>query len=77
MKRTWSLFLSACMLAGASAAADTATVTRQDISHTVFGLGEVQPISQPGVYAQIDAEVSRVLVGVGDAVKKGDLLMEL
>lgn len=77
MKRTWSLFLSACMLAGASAAADTAAVTRQDISHTVFGLGEVQPISQPGVYAQIDAEVSRVLVGVGDAVKKGDLLMEL
>lgn len=77
MKKTWSLLLAGCLLLGASAAADMAAVARQDISHTVFGSGEVQPVSQPGVYAQIDAEVSRVLVGVGDAVKQGDLLMEL
>ena len=47
------------------------------IEKTVFGKGAVQPASQPGVYAQVDGTVKKTLVGLGDPVCKGDILMVL
>lgn len=67
--------LLCCLAAGA--AADTARVSSGTIAKTVFGSGEIQPASQPGVYAEIDAEVVQWYVGLGDSVKAGDLLMKL
>ncbi|MBQ7885602.1 MAG: efflux RND transporter periplasmic adaptor subunit [Clostridia bacterium] len=64
------------LLAG-EALADTARVTSGAISKTIYGNGEIQPASQPGVYAEIEAEVVEWYVGLGDGVKEGDLLMKL
>ena len=61
----------------ACALADMARVTSGVISKTIYGNGEIQPASQPGVYAEIDAEVVEWYVGLGDSVKAGDLLMKL
>ena len=69
------LALILCMSAGAQA--DTARVTSGAISKTIYGNGEIQPAGMPGAYAEIDAEVVEWYVGLGDAVKAGDLLMKL
>ena len=47
----------------------TATAALGTIEKTVFGAGEVQPASQPGVYAQTDGKIAEYLVEVGDSVK--------
>ena len=44
---------------------------------TVYGSGVVEPISQPGVFAGVDASVAEILVEMGDSVQAGDLLMVL
>jgi len=67
--------LALCLCSGALAS--TARVTSGMISKAIYGSGEIQPASQPGVYAEIDAEVVEWYVGLGDAVKAGDLLMRL
>ena len=54
-----------------------AQVTRGEITRSVYGAGEVQPLSQPGVFAPLDAEVGSVLKGMGDAVSAGDIVMML
>ena len=59
--------LALCLCAADSATADT----------TVYGSGIVEPISQPCVYAKVDASVADILVEMGDSVKAGDLLMVL
>ncbi len=55
----------------------TAQATIETIQKTVFGSGEVQPLSQPGVYAETDGKAGSVLVEVGDSVKAGDIVMRL
>ena len=78
MKKIMICLLTAllvCMAQGVLA--DTARVSSGTISKTIYGNGEIQPASQPGAYAKIDAEVLEWYVGLGDAVKKGDLLMKL
>ena len=50
---------------------------RSTIVRTVYGHGEVQPRSQPGVYALAEGTVCEQCVSVGDAVKKGDPVMIL
>ena len=55
----------------------TATATLGTIEKTVFGAGEVQPASQPGVYAQTDGKIAEYLVEVGDSVKAGDVVARL
>ena len=83
MKRSWTLRLAAglCLTAGLCAAqgalADTARVTRGSIEKSVFGTGEIQPKRQIGVYAELDAQAQEALVGVGDTVHAGDVLMLL
>lgn len=67
--------LMLCMAARAQA--DTVRVTSGAIAKTVYGSGEIQPASMPGVYAEIEAEVVQWYVGLGDEVKAGDLLMKL
>ena len=76
-KRTICLLAALLVCFAHGALADTARVTRGAISKTVYGNGEVQPASQPGVYAEVDAEVVEWYVGLGDSVKAGDLLMKL
>ena len=78
MKKNMICLLLALMLCMAACAqADTAKVSRGSIAKTVYGSGEIQPASQPGVYAEIDAKVVEWYVGLGDTVKTGDLLMKL
>ncbi|MGN0776316.1 MAG: HlyD family efflux transporter periplasmic adaptor subunit [Candidatus Ventricola sp.] len=78
MKKRWMVLLAAALLClAAGAQADTARVTGGSIEKTVFGTGEIQPASQPGVYAEIDAEVVEWYVDMGDTVKAGDVLMKL
>lgn len=77
MKKKTMVLLAACLLWAAGAQAQTARVTSGSISKTVFGTGEIQPASQPGVYARIDAEVVEWYVSMGDEVKAGDVLMKL
>ena len=55
----------------------TAQVTRGTIERTVFGSGAVEPASQPGVYAAVEATVRAAYVELGDAVRAGDAVMEL
>ena len=78
MKKKLRILLAAatlCLAAGAQA--ETARVTSGNISTTVFGTGEILPASQPGVYAEIDAEVVEWYVEMGDTVRAGDVLMKL
>lgn len=76
-RRFWMLLAAALLCLTADAQAETARVTGGSISKTVFGTGEIQPASQPGVYAEIDAEVVEWYYGLGDTVKAGDVLMKL
>ena len=55
----------------------TAEAALGTIEKTVFGSGEVQPASQPGVYAQTDGDVAEYTVEVGDSVKAGDIVAKL
>ena len=77
MKGKLSVFLLmiAVFALAAPALADTARVQIGAIEKTVFGTGAVQPKSQPGVYAKLDADVVSSFVSVGDTVAKGDVLM--
>ena len=78
MKRTFAaalLLLALCP--AAQAGAQTAEVTTGDLQKTVYGSGVIEPLSQPGVYAQISGEVVEYYVGLGDAVREGDVLMQL
>ena len=56
---------------------NTAQAAIGTIEKTVFGSGSIQPKSQPSVYAQADGTVKSILAGLGDTVKKGDVLMVL
>lgn len=78
MKKRLRILLAAAMLClAAGTQAETARVMSGSISTTVFGTGEIQPVSQPGVYAEIDAEVVEWYVEMGDTVRAGDVLMKL
>ena len=44
---------------------------------TVYGSGVVQPISQPTVFAKVDASVADILVELGDYVTQGQALVTL
>lgn len=67
------LLLALCTHAGAQ----TAEVVKGDLQKTIYGTGTIQPLSQPGVYAQISGEVLDYYVDFGDKVNAGDLLMQL
>ena len=71
------LLMLAALVFAAPALADTARVQVGSIEKTAFGTGTVQPRSQPGVYAKLDADVVSKMVSVGDTVSKGDVLMKL
>lgn len=78
MKRTCAaalLLLMICFFV--QAGAQTVEVTVGDLQETAYGSGVLQPISQPGVYAEISGEVLEYYVGLGDRVSAGDLLMQL
>lgn len=52
-------------------------VQRGDISRTVSGSGKIQPVTDVKIAARISAEIIKIHVKEGDAVKKGQLLAEL
>ena len=54
-----------------------ATAAYGTIEKTVYGSGEVQPRSQPAVYADVDGLVTALYARMGDSVKAGDVLAVL
>ncbi|HOZ20992.1 MAG TPA: efflux RND transporter periplasmic adaptor subunit [bacterium] len=52
-------------------------VKRGDISRTVSGSGKIQPVTDVKIAARISAEIKKIHVREGDAVKQGQLLVEL
>lgn len=76
-RRLMSLLVLAALCMAATAQATTASVTQGRLQKTVYGSGQVQPASQPGVYAEVDADVAQTFVEVGDTVSAGDVLMKL
>jgi HlyD family secretion protein len=52
-------------------------VKRGDISRTVSGSGKIQPVTDVKIAARISAEIKKILVKEGEAVKQGQLLAEL
>jgi len=77
MKRRIAGLLLPLLLLSAHAHAQTAAVISGDLQKTIFGSGVIEPLSQPGVYAQGSGEVMEAYVGLGDTVKTGDVLMQL
>ena len=51
------LLLALALGLAQAAQAQTAAVTQGSLEKTVFGQGEILPVSQPGVYAVITGEV--------------------
>jgi len=76
-RKAMGLALALCLFSAVAAQAQTMRVTEGSISKTVFGSGSVLAASQPGVYAKIDAEVLDWYAEVGDAVKAGDVLVQM
>lgn len=75
MRRIYIAALALLMaMPGAAKAQSIATAASGSIVKTVYGSGQVQPASQPGVYAGTDAAVLEYTVGVGDAVEAGDVI---
>ncbi len=52
-------------------------VKRGDISRMVSGAGKIQPVTDIKIAARISAEIKKIHVKEGDAVKQGQLLVEL
>ena len=76
-RKVLCLTAAACMMIAGAAQAQTYRVTSGSIAKTVFGSGNILAASQPGVYAEIDAEVLEWYAEVGDTVKTGDVLMQM
>ncbi|WP_131669625.1 efflux RND transporter periplasmic adaptor subunit [Psychrobacter pygoscelis] len=55
----------------------TATATIGDIENNVMASGKVKALNTVDVGAQVSGEVTKLFVGVGDEVKKGDLIAQI
>lgn len=55
----------------------TATVTRQDISINVEVSGDIEPLEQVEVKAEVSAKIKKIHPALGDVVERGQLLFEL
>ena len=76
MKKRIAGLLLLCILPCAHASAQTAAVTRGELEKTIYGSGTIEPLSQPGAYAQVDGTVLSTHVTMGDSVRAGDVLVE-
>ena len=65
------------LLTGALCAAALMAAAPRAMADTVFGSGVIQPISQPAVFAKVDASVAEIAVELGDRVNAGDMLVKL
>ena len=61
----------------AQASASTVTAVRANIEDTITALGTLQPLDYVDVGAQVSGQLLKLHVGLGDTVKKGDLLAEI
>jgi macrolide-specific efflux system membrane fusion protein len=55
----------------------TAKVTRQNLEDTVLASGTIQAAKEVNVGAQVSGQIKKLYVGMGDTVKKGDLVAEI
>ena len=55
----------------------TAVVMRGDIEDTVSALGALQPREFVDVGTQVSGQLKKVMVSIGDTVKRGDLIAEI
>ena len=53
------------------------TVEEQVVKRRVQAVGSLYPIDQSTISSEVEARVDRVLVDVGDAVRQGEILVEL
>jgi len=68
---------SSCPTENRSMAITTANVTAEDVPIILETVGEVQSKSVPTVDAEISGRIIQLLVDVGDAVKKGQVIARL
>jgi RND family efflux transporter MFP subunit len=62
---------------GAPTPVETVVVKRQNLDEVIGGSGTVQQSSTVQLTSQVNAEVLKLPVKVGDIVKKGELLMQM
>lgn len=53
------------------------TIKKQDITSEVITTGQLQPIKQTTVGAQVTGEIKKLYIDIGDHVEKGQLIAEL
>ncbi|OZA81186.1 MAG: efflux transporter periplasmic adaptor subunit, partial [Azorhizobium sp. 39-67-5] len=63
--------------APAAAQMATAPVVRGDLEQNVTALGTIKPKTYVDVGTQVSGQLRKVLVEIGDTVKKGDLLAQI
>lgn len=61
----------------AATAGSYATVTKGDLSVTVYGSGSLSPASTQSVYTGAEGKIESINVEVGDTVSEGDVVMKL
>lgn len=70
-------FLSRAADSVTVAKVDTAVIQNKIITHTVQGTGKIQGTQEKAVFAPEDQKVDQVLVGEGETVEKGQVLLTL
>lgn len=70
-------FLSRAADSVTVAKVDTAVIQNKIITHTVQGTGKIQGTQEKAVFAPEDQKVDQVLVGEGETVEKGQILLTL
>ncbi|MCG3146639.1 MAG: Macrolide export protein MacA [Verrucomicrobiae bacterium] len=58
-------------------ASDSVRAERRDIKVVVESVGEINPANQVAVKAEVSGKIQRIEVGVGQVVKRGELLLAL
>lgn len=77
MKKRLLYALLLALFLPAAALSDIAQAQTGDIVQTVYAAGSVQPLRQPGAYAQTDGTVAAIRVTMGDRVSTGDVIAVL
>ncbi len=74
----FAVLLLALSLSPASAQGESVVRAETgDLTKMVYASGSVQPLRQPGAYAQVDGMAASIHVSMGDSVKAGDVLVVL
>lgn len=73
----WQANATAENQAAAQDATSMAKVSRRKIEFNIEAAGDIAPAIEVEVKPEVSARIKRILVGIGQQVKKGDLIVEL